>query len=45
MEQLGYSEEVCHFCQGKEAGYQMIDDKNKYQDACEDCVRKRIEAK
>jgi len=45
MEQPGYSEDACHFCQGKEAGYQMADDKGNYQDACEDCIRKRMETK
>lgn len=46
MEQPGYEEDRCHFCGGKEAGFQMREEgtnKNgEYFDACEPCIRTRI---
>ena len=45
VEQLGYSEDVCFFCKGPDAGYEMLADDKKFHDACEECVRKRIEEK
>lgn len=49
MEAPGYEEDRCHFCGGKEAGFQMREagtndtENAKYFDACQKCVRKRIE--
>lgn len=42
MEQPGYAEDVCWFCDGKEAGFRRGEDQNPKvdHDACEDCARK-----
>jgi hypothetical protein len=40
---VGYENDVCHFCQGLEAGYQRADNakpRGPFFDACEACARK-----
>ena len=43
-QEVGYSEEVCHFCGKGNAGYGRREDgaagNSKYFDACESCARK-----
>ena len=46
MDQPGYTEAVCSFCKGPDAGYQRrktYAGEGPWLDACEDCARKPYE--
>lgn len=43
-QELGYENHQCSFCPNKEAGYQMIGSDGQFHDACEPCIRKRIDS-